>query len=86
MKINYPIVGAAGYCGLLVWHGGLSGSAPLTVATTDHFLASLIGVISVEHTVFSSTNMITTLLLIWYYTSSISFFGYQNHKNQSNSN
>jgi len=29
---HYPLLAAAGYMGLLVWHGGLSGSAPLTMA------------------------------------------------------
>ena len=24
-KINYPLVGAAGYVGLMIWHGGMSG-------------------------------------------------------------
>ena len=31
LKVHYPLLGAAGYAGLLVWHGGLSGSAPLKV-------------------------------------------------------
>lgn len=31
VRIHYPLVVAAGYSGLLVWHGGLSGSAPLKV-------------------------------------------------------
>lgn len=39
-KINYPLIGAAGYVGLMVWHGGMSGSAPLKVAENGH-LASL---------------------------------------------
>ena len=30
------VVGAAGYMGLLVWHSGLSGSAPLKVAEPGH--------------------------------------------------
>ena len=30
--LDYPLVGAAGYTGMLVWHGGLSGSAPLKVS------------------------------------------------------
>jgi short-chain fatty acids transporter len=30
---HYPLLVAAGYLGLLVWHGGLSGSAPLTMTT-----------------------------------------------------
>lgn len=32
IPINYPIVGAAGYVGLMVWHAGISGSAPLDAA------------------------------------------------------
>ena len=40
--INYPLVGASGYVGLLVWHGGISGSAPLKVSESGH-LASLVG-------------------------------------------
>jgi short-chain fatty acids transporter len=30
---HYPLLVAAGYLGLMVWHGGLSGSAPLTMTT-----------------------------------------------------
>ncbi|MDP6478427.1 MAG: TIGR00366 family protein [Phycisphaerales bacterium] len=30
---HYPLLAAAGYTGLLVWHGGFSGSAPLTMTT-----------------------------------------------------
>lgn len=36
IAINYPLVGAAGYAGLMIWHGGMSGSAPLKVAETGH--------------------------------------------------
>lgn len=32
---HYPIIAAAGYFGLMVWHGGLSGSAPLTMTSID---------------------------------------------------
>ncbi|MCB7479710.1 short-chain fatty acid transporter [Christiangramia sediminis] len=35
-KINYPLIGAAGYVGLMVWHGGISGSAPLKAAESGH--------------------------------------------------
>ncbi len=30
---HYPLIAAAGFMGLLVWHGGLSGSAPLSMTT-----------------------------------------------------
>ncbi len=32
---HYPLICAAGYTGMLIWHGGLSGSAPLSVTTLD---------------------------------------------------
>ncbi|HZM00531.1 MAG TPA: TIGR00366 family protein [Planctomycetota bacterium] len=31
-KLDYPLVAAAGFTAMMVWHGGLSGSAPLKVA------------------------------------------------------
>ena len=36
IPINYPLVGASGYVGLMVWHGGISGSAPLKVSEAGH--------------------------------------------------
>lgn len=36
IPLNYPLVGAAGYVGLMVWHGGISGSAPIKVAEKNH--------------------------------------------------
>lgn len=33
IRAHYPLLAAAGYMGLLVWHGGMSGSAPLTMTT-----------------------------------------------------
>lgn len=32
-RAHYPLLAAAGYMGLLVWHGGLSGSATLTMTS-----------------------------------------------------
>ena len=39
--VSLGVLGAAGYTGLLVWHGGLGGSAPLKVAESGH-MAKLI--------------------------------------------
>ncbi len=36
MAFNYPLVAAAGYTGMMVWHGGLSGSALIKVAEPGH--------------------------------------------------
>ncbi|MCA9561964.1 MAG: short-chain fatty acid transporter [Myxococcales bacterium] len=59
-RLHYPVLGAAAYMGLLVWHGGLSGSAPLAVASEGHFLASTIGVIPTSETLFSAFNLTIT--------------------------
>ena len=40
--IHYPLVVTAGYTGMLVWHGGLSGSAPLK-ATSSTQLTEILG-------------------------------------------
>ena len=68
-----PLLAAAGYTGLLVWHGGLSGSAPLSM-TTDAGAARVLPEAVMEGdittpltaTIFSLENLIVTggLLLI----------------------
>ena len=62
--LNYPLIGAAGYTGLMVWHGGLSGSAPLKVAEQGHEFAAQMGVLPFSQTIFSSTNLICMVLLL----------------------
>jgi short-chain fatty acids transporter len=42
---HYPLLCAAGYFGLMIWHGGLSGSAPLAVTT----LKGAAGVLPAEY-------------------------------------
>jgi short-chain fatty acids transporter len=61
--INYPLVGAAGYTGMMVWHGGFSGSAPLSVADSGHILMDKIGTISIQNTILSSQNISASLIL-----------------------
>lgn len=63
-KLNYPLIGAAGYSGMMCWHGGISGSAPLTVAGSEHFLTDQIGQIGIDQTLFSGMNITTALLLL----------------------
>jgi short-chain fatty acids transporter len=53
-KLDYPLVAAAGYTGLMIWHGGLSGSAPLKVA--DEGPAGL-AAIPLDATIFSPLNL-----------------------------
>lgn len=40
-KFNYALLAAAGYTTMMVWHGGLSGSAPLSVTTVENAAKSL---------------------------------------------
>jgi short-chain fatty acids transporter len=63
-KFHYPLLVAAGYMGLAVWHGGLSGSAPLLVATKGHFLEKQIGIIPVSQTLGSPLNITIAILMI----------------------
>ncbi|MBL9001075.1 MAG: short-chain fatty acid transporter [Phycisphaerae bacterium] len=35
IRAHYPLIVAAGFAGFMVWHGGLSGSAPLSMTTMD---------------------------------------------------
>ena len=44
--INYPLIGAAGYVGLMVWHGGISGSAPIKVGESGHLKNLMNGISS----------------------------------------
>lgn len=68
LRVHYPLLGAAGYAGMMVWHGGLSGSAPLTVTQTKD-LASLLGrpdvaPIPLAETLASPLNLCVTALLL----------------------
>ncbi len=67
IPLNYPLIGAAGYSGLMVWHGGISGSAPLKVAEKGH-LHALTGLklpaIDFGQTIFSSMNLTISLVLL----------------------
>lgn len=45
IKLNYALIGAAGYSGLMVWHGGISGSAPIKAAEPGHFTSLMEGVL-----------------------------------------
>lgn len=74
--INYPIIGAAGYSGLMVWHGGISGSSLIKISEPGH-LINLVGshisadklnsipdVITFNSTVFSSMNITVCAALL----------------------
>lgn len=67
IPLNYPLIGACGYTAMMVWHGGLSASAPLTIAQNGHSLESKMGIIPLSETIFSSMNItliICTLIVL----------------------
>ncbi len=73
ISAHYPLLVAAGYAGLMCWHGGLSGTAPLKMTTevdVTRFLgaevAAGIAPLGFTDTVFSLANLITSggLLLL----------------------
>lgn len=63
-----PLLAAAGYSGMMVWHGGLSGSAPLKMTTraeaADVLPASLAAAfpdgVPLDRTIFSPLNLVVT--------------------------
>lgn len=67
IPLNYPLIAACGYTSLMVWHGGFSGSAPLTVNTANHSLVEKMGVLPISETILSNGNLIAigcTLVLL----------------------
>ncbi|ALX50310.1 short-chain fatty acid transporter [Lentibacillus amyloliquefaciens] len=63
-SVDYRLLMASAYSGFLLWHGGLSGSIPLLIATEDHFLMNSIGSVPVTETLFSSFNLFIVLFLL----------------------
>ncbi len=68
--INAPLVAACGYTGLLIWHGGISGSSLIKIAEPGH-LASLTPSVYSEsdyldalQTVFSSSNLVVFAVML----------------------
>ena len=57
IRVDYRLLIAAAYSGFVIWHGGMSGSVPLTIATEGHFTEGLIGVVPTSQTIFSWWNL-----------------------------
>ncbi|OJF70850.1 short-chain fatty acid transporter [Alteromonas sp. V450] len=58
VTVDYRLLVASAYSGFVVWHGGLAGSVPLTIATPGHFSEAQIGVVSTSETIFSGFNLL----------------------------
>ncbi len=69
LRVDYRLLIASAYSGFVVWHAGLSGSIPLTVATYNESLNSVSGgaiteAIPTSQTIFSAWNLITVVVVI----------------------
>lgn len=63
IRVDYRLLVASAYSGFVVWHGGLAGSIPLTIATEGHFAADQIGVIGTGSTIFAFFNIAIVICL-----------------------
>ncbi len=63
IEVDYRLLVASAYSGFVVWHGGLAGSVPLTIATPGHFSVDQIGVIDTSETIFATFNLILVAIL-----------------------
>ncbi|USG64883.1 short-chain fatty acid transporter [Brevibacillus ruminantium] len=63
-KVDYRLLVASAYGGFVVWHGGLAGSVPLTIATENHSLQDVIGIIPTSETMFSPMNLTILFAII----------------------
>ena len=71
LPFYYPLFGAAGYAGMLTWHSGLSGSAPLKAAEDNHLrelagdMATDLPVnIPITETILSASNLLSFAILL----------------------
>jgi short-chain fatty acids transporter len=87
IPLNYPIIGAAGYMGLMVWHGGISGSAPIKINEDGHIagimkevsspeiLNQIPNVIDYSQTIFSWWNLVIFSVVVITITGLFFFLG-----------
>ena len=64
LKIHYPLLVAAAYSGMVVWHMGYSGSATLSVATPGHPVEEIMGILPVTETMLLPQNIALALVTV----------------------
>ena len=92
LRLNYALIGAAGYSGLMVWHGGISGSAPIKVAEEGHITSLMTDLVSPEQlaqlpdpvlpseTIFGAMNLTAILALLFILPGFMYFMGKRTKK------
>ncbi|WP_413368358.1 short-chain fatty acid transporter [Lysinibacillus sp. 3P01SB] len=63
-KVDYRLLIASAYSGFVVWHGGLAGSVPLSVATEGHPFQNIMGVVPTSETIFTPYNLFIVITIV----------------------
>lgn len=69
IAIHYPLLGTGAYASMLLWHAGLTASAPLLMNTEKNFVSDVLGLhgaaakVPLGETIFASYNLIVCALL-----------------------
>jgi short-chain fatty acids transporter len=64
IPFEYGLIGAGAYVGQMTWHGMLSASIGLLIATPGHFLEGKIGIVSMYDYMFNPMNIVVTIALL----------------------
>jgi short-chain fatty acids transporter len=62
--VDFRLLVAAAFSGIMVVHGGLSASVPLLINTKGHFLEQEIGIIPLTQTIFHPQNLLIVISLV----------------------
>ena len=81
--LNAGLIGAAGYSGLMIWHGGISGSALVKISELGHLMdlapksvkSNVPSLLDFSKTVFSRMNLVVTFTLLTVLPISMYFLG-----------
>jgi short-chain fatty acids transporter len=70
VAIHYPLLGTAAYTSMLLWHAGLTASAPLLMNTEKNFVSDVLGIhgaaakVPLTQTIFAPYNLIVCAVLV----------------------
>ncbi len=68
IPLHYPLLGTGAYTAMLLWHAGLTASAPLLMNTQKNFVSDVLGEkdakVPLTETIFAPYNLIACALLI----------------------
>jgi short-chain fatty acids transporter len=69
IRIHYALLGTGAYTSMLLWHAGLTASAPLLMNTEKNFVSDVLGVqgaaakVPLRETIFAPYNLVACLVL-----------------------